>query len=403
MKVLYISATVPYDNVGHGGGQTFNYYIKQMAKKEDNTIALVAYCRPNELKKCDVEDYGIRFVPIVKNGRLKELIGNAFSINSKLNPFHRYGNIMTWYSARLLLNTLKKMKRNNYYPDVIVMEWTQITIQINDIKKIFPDAVYVASEHDVAYLGLFRQAANEKRNLLRKIKTLKASNLKKRELEALSQCDTIFTHNFKDDELLKSEGIVSEKRNTLVPYYHKSQLLYSRENNDILFYGNMKRKENFSAAFWFIDYVMPLLKDIPVRFVVIGGGPTEELKSRTNNSIVVTGFVNTIDEWFENALCFVAPLLLGAGIKIKVIEALYTGIPVLTNNIGIEGIPAKEGEDYIHCETAEEFAAAIKSIFYGTMARTINGKKTVENRLSYESSFKNYYTVIYKRYSSNVS
>lgn len=403
MKILYISATVPYDTVGHGGGQTFNYYIKQMARDTANDVTLVAYCLPNEYEKCDVEGYGIRFVPIIKNGGLKEKVGNALSINSKFNPFHKFGNIMTWYSSRLLINTLNKMKRDNYCPDVIVMEWTQITIQIDVIKKIFPHAIYVASEHDVAFLGLYRRAENESRKILKVIKRIKASNLKKRELAALEQCDVIFTHNFKDDELLKSEGITSEKRNILVPYYHKSKLSYSRKNNDILFYGNMKRKENYSAVFWFIDNVMPLLKDIPVRFVVIGGGPTEELKTRANDSIVVTGFVDAIDEWFKGSLCFVAPLLLGAGIKIKVIEALYTGIPVVTNDIGIEGIPATDGKDYIHCNTAEEFAAAIKSIFYGAMTNSIEGKETVNNQLSYESSFDNYYSVIYNKYSSKVS
>ena len=61
-------------------------------------------------------------------------------------------------------------------------------------------------------------------------------------------------------------------------------------------------------------------------------------------------------------MCIVAPLVLGAGIKIKVLEALSAGMPVLTNDIGIEGIPAQNGKEYIHCNEPNEYAKYIKQL-----------------------------------------
>ena len=70
--------------------------------------------------------------------------------------------------------------------------------------------------------------------------------------------------------------------------------------------------------------------------------------------ITVTGFVKEISKYFEQSLCLVAPLVLGAGIKIKVLEAMSAGLPVLTNQIGIEGIPAQNGIHYYYCERPQE-------------------------------------------------
>ena len=56
---------------------------------------------------------------------------------------------------------------------------------------------------------------------------------------------------------------------------------------------------------------------------------------------------------------------MGAGIKVKVLEGLSAGIPILTNNIGIEGIPAIDKKHYFHCETPEEYRDAINLLISG--------------------------------------
>ena len=82
----------------------------------------------------------------------------------------------------------------------------------------------------------------------------------------------------------------------------------------------MSRPENYLSAIWFIDNVMPLLKSDNYRFVILGSRPPEELKKRECTKIVITGFVESIVPYFEKSMCMVAPLVLGAGIKVKIIE-----------------------------------------------------------------------------------
>ena len=83
------------------------------------------------------------------------------------------------------------------------------------------------------------------------------------------------------------------------------------------------------SALWFIDNVLPLLSDIDIRFVVLGSNPTEELKAKESARVHVTGFVDAVEPYFEKSMCLVAPLVLGAGIKVKVNADGYEVLPVI--------------------------------------------------------------------------
>lgn len=393
MKVLYIAMCAPYNSVSHAGGQTLNYYIKEMAKSSNMVVDLVTYCSQDTYCKMKKDLNNVNIHPIVRKYGVKNKIRNILSINSKFNPYYKYCNLMTWNASDLLLKELRKIEAEGYEPDVVIMEWTQISLQIRKIKPIFPYAKYVASEHDVTFLGIERKANLEDKIIKKYYKMIQAKNTYYRELAALSCCDLIVTHNEKDRKLLIEKGINTKKIFTLVPYFHESKIEYNRTNDDILFFGYMKREENITAAKWFIDNVMTKITDLSCKFVIIGGGVDERIRAWETDKIIVTGFVPEIDSYFANAMCFVSPLLLGAGIKVKVLEALYTGIPVLTNKIGIEGIPAKKGRDYLYCETADDYEVEIRKM-YGQTKPLINGRKFIESTFSLKDSFNRYYDVL---------
>lgn len=218
--------------------------------------------------------------------------------------------------------------------------------------------------------------------------------MKKRELRALLKCDLVVPHNDKDKEILVQNGIDIKKINTIVPYYDKFYVIRDKVvSNDILFYGAMNRIENSQSAIWFIENVMTLLKGHNFRFVIIGNKPPANLLKLANDEIIVTGFVDDPSTFFAKGLCLVAPLVLGAGIKVKILEAMSSGIPVLTNNIGIEGIPAKDGHDYIHCESPDEYANAIIKLYSGDINRhqlSDNAMKFINNEFDIVASYAKY-------------
>ena len=103
--------------------------------------------------------------------------------------------------------------------------------------------------------------------------------------------------------------------------------------------------------------------------------------------------------YFEKCMCMVAPLILGAGIKVKIIEAFFSGIPVLTNEIGIEGIHAENGKDFLFCKTPQDYADAIKlAVETGIESIGTSGKKYAIKNFNIKNSIENYKKELIKLY-----
>lgn len=347
IKFLSISPVCPYDSIGHAGGKTYNFYLKGINLCHHSSVSVLFFAPKHELVKCDLSSYGIPYNCIFTSGN--------FAVNVKHFVLDSIGYALfqnKMFSLYKLIETmryLKLLQEKHDLPDVIELEWTNFAYFAKYIKRKYPTVKLIASEHDVSYQAYQRKRVSPQ--------TLK--RVKRQELDALAQCDLILVQSEKDRNILIQDGL-SNPVLVISPYYHNmGQIKRKSRNCDILFWGAMYRPENYEAALWFIEYVMPLLSDIPVRFVVAGNRPPEQLKKYANERIVITGFVEDEKPLFESSMCFVSPLLTGAGIKVKVIEALSAGIPILTNTIGIEGIPAKDGESYFHCETPEEYANVI--------------------------------------------
>lgn len=379
-KILYISMCLPFDRAFHAGGKTFNYYINAFANDPENEVTLIAKVLPDEEQFIQSVNpkINMHLVSTPKSG-IKKSLCYLKSLNSKYNPVYKYGNTLTKEIYDQIEKQIKALRTDGYTPDIVILEWTAILLFIDRVKRYFPDAKYVASEHDVTFLGKERKFQAAEGTINRKIKKASYENMKKRELTAISKCNLVVTHNQKDRILLEENEVPHSRLGVIAPYYDRFPSSKRTPNNrDIIYYGAMNRVENSSSALWFIDNVMPNLSDCDIHFIVIGNKPPKELLDRQNERVVVTGFVDDPAPLFENSMCLVAPLLLGAGVKVKIIEALSAGIPVLTNDIGIEGIDARDGIEYFRCITAKDYESIIRKMINGEIDSTKITKNAIE-------------------------
>ena len=354
MKVLWISPYAPYDTVGHGGGQNHNHCIKYVRENTDFDITLLSVCKKEEQEKLDLKEYEIDNIVNVYNKNLYSKIDNAFG-----KVFiKRDGGLLSNRTYHLLLDAIKEYAKRGIKPDIIITQWTEATLMYEKIKQFFPDSKYIAIEEDVAFLGFQRKY--EKASGFRKtVMKNRYEILKNAEIKTLQKYDTVVVLNEKDKNLLVKENIPEEKIVTMCAYHGLSKPLnYQPDIHKILFYGAMNRKENYSSVVWFIENVMDKL-DKSYQLIIAGSNPPTELMKYESDRIVITGFVEDITPYFESCLCLVSPLLLGAGIKIKILEALSAGLPVITNAIGAEGINLTDGENYLHCEKPDEYISAV--------------------------------------------
>lgn len=386
-KLLWISMYTPVKFASSAGGQTFNYYFKALVKQREFDIRLISCGKYAEREKVENELKEIGHNIIYWNSPNKSVVKKLINIESKLNPWNANANLLSNSDEVEILSTIRKYLDDGFEPNIIILEWTPIVLMAEKIRKLCPKAQIVASEHDVTYVGFERKSKYHK-GLKKYLWNQRYKWEKKKELNALRVCDLILPHNPDNIEILMDEGIDEKKLFWLVPYFNNMCNCVRKSNNrDILFFGAMARPENYLSAKWFIDKVMPLLNDLDIRFVILGGNPPKELKDLENERIIVTGFVESVVPFFENSLCMVAPLVLGAGIKVKIIEALSSGIPVLTNDIGIEGISAERGKEYFYCKSPQEYENVIRKLILGDIDENYimkNARNFIETSFSPE-------------------
>lgn len=384
-KVLYISMMAPYDSVDHAGGKVHNFYLKYMHRSGRFDITLLSMCWKREEDKLDLDRYGIKNdIYVLDKNKIHRLIRKGISGFSYFNPFDKYGSLFLDYERhqykRLISRHYRKVKeKQEEKPDIIILQWTQMIFLIDFVKKLFPNTKVIAIEEDVSYLNYYRMIGLSKTILNKSISKYRYRNVKKLELKALKKADVIVNNNHKDFILLQNDGIESAKLRELPIYFQSYESVdRKKQTRDILFYGAMARPENYKSALWFIENVMPLLSEENVRFVVVGSRPDNALLDKQSENVIVTGFVESVAPFFERSLCLVAPLVLGAGVKVKILEAMSSGIPVLTNDIGIEGIPAQDGLHFHLCIKPDDYARVIKKIIADGQTVNLEAKKFVK-------------------------
>ena len=135
----------------------------------------------------------------------------------------------------------------------------------------------------------------------------------------------------------------------------------------LLFVGGFAHPPNADAVLWFAKEIFPLIREkIQVPFYVVGSKVTEEIKAleQPGNGIIVKGFVTEeeLAALYAGCRLVVVPLRYGAGVKGKVVEAIYNGSVIVTTAIGAEGIPQAERVMKV-ADEPEVFAEQVVSLY----------------------------------------
>jgi polysaccharide biosynthesis protein PslH len=133
------------------------------------------------------------------------------------------------------------------------------------------------------------------------------------------------------------------------------------EDNRLLFVGTLSYHPNQDAVTWFVKCIFPLLQSERVSLDVVGGSPSSSIQAIDNSeSIHVHGFVPTLDEFYRSASVVIAPLRLGSGTKLKVLEALAFGKALVATSEAAKGLQLISGVHYLAADNSDEFAEACK-------------------------------------------
>jgi polysaccharide biosynthesis protein PslH len=134
---------------------------------------------------------------------------------------------------------------------------------------------------------------------------------------------------------------------------------------DLLFTGKMDFRPNIDAALWFGWQVLPLIQAQrpQTTFAVVGQRPHPRLDVlRQNPGITITGYVDDVRPYLAGATVYVAPLRVGGGTRLKLLEAMAMRKPIISTTVGAEGFPVVNDQELILADEPEAFAQVVLNL-----------------------------------------
>ena len=382
MKVVYISNKPIYPLVD-GGCVAMNQFLKSLLNSGLDVKHFTVSTYKHLYKE---ENYPEKLNAIIRTE-------SAF-IDTRINPFSALSylfkkgsyNIDRFKSQRfysLLKNYLKEQKI-----DIVIFESIYLANYFSLVKK-YSSAKIIVRSHNVEFL-IWERLANNETSFFKKFYLKKlAKDLKKAELQILNKIDAIAFISNEDEKTLKKLGI--KTNSTTIPISIQSAQQQSNYNtNSFFFIGSMNWLPNIETVKHLIQTIFPeIRKTIPdAKLYIAGSSMPEEFQTSIEAGIEIVGYVDSISDFMISKGIMLVPIQSGSGVKIKIIEGMNFGVPILTTPLGIEGIALENGKDVLIASNDTDFInAAIELNSLKELREYIgnNAKKTIQFNYSEEA------------------
>ncbi len=257
--------------------------------------------------------------------------------------------------------------------DVVQIEGIELAPYLSTIRSAPQDALVVFDDHNCEYLLQQRTFLTDLYSPTRwpgaAYSFVQWQRLHRYEAEICRRADQVLAVSKADAEALRK--LDTDINVTVIPNgidtqaYQPSTTRPDTPGNTLVFTGTMDFRPNVDAVLWFAREVLPLIRaDVSdARFIVVGQRPHRRLDPlRRNPAITLTGWVEDVRPYFEDTTVYVAPLRMGGGTRLKLLEAMAMGKPVVATSLGAEGYPVQDGRELILADTPRTFAERVISL-----------------------------------------
>jgi glycosyltransferase involved in cell wall biosynthesis len=377
MKILMVTPYVPYPPASGGQIRTLNL-LKYLS--QNNEIYLVSlYKNEGEKKYIQFLTKYCKQIHLCKRPEKPWQIKILFKTIFSTKPFLIIRNF-----SKEAEETIKKLLNNNNF-DVIHSETFYVMPHI-------PETVVsiLLVEQTIEY-KVYQHFVDNIFVLLRPFFYLDVLKLSYWERYYWKKATVVATVSDFDSEIIKNEEKI---KSVVIPNGAGDEMFEDKIKNKstqkpiLLFLGNFFWLQNQEAAEYLLKKILPKLKNKLQNFtIIIAGQKAHAIKSNSKNVKIINidpDDAKKVKELYNKSTLFIAPIFGPGGTRLKILASMASGVPVISTNIGIEGLDVHDKKHVMIANNADEFVNSIKKILLSKKLYN-----TLKNN-SYELVKKNY-------------
>ena len=388
MKILFVTPFLP-SPPRFGGQRRLDGLMRGLARNHE--VSCLSFNRTDEWEHSSLEatrSYCREVVTIPNLDLTDNREKRTLQLRSLLS-LHSYEHVLAARRVDFQLALDRMLAATRY--DVVQFEFVQMAA-FRFPKDHRTRPVFVLDEHNVEF-DILRRTARAAGELPRHVyNSLNWRKLAREERAAWRLFDGITLTSRRDEELLQHDfpGASSAVVPNGVDVAEFSMAEGSGESDVILFFGAINYQPNHDGVCYFIDEIFPKLRRLRpnARFQILGPGARQSILDRQGNGVEVLGMVDEVGPYIDRASAVVVPLRIGGGTRLKIVEALSKGKPVISTRLGAEGIDVVHDGHLLLADEPEDFAQQVARVLADeALASRLGkaGRALMEDKYSWRS------------------
>lgn len=364
-RVLWVTPELPYWPGGSGGSTRQHQLIVQLLAR-GHEVVVAAPIHPDQedgarlLRATGATLHGVPRPP----SRVREVLGTvrarpAVALDALRMPLLAWQVEVFWTSLRDRVRSLLADPATR--PDVILVEHDWAARWARDLDAAGVPKILALENLSWAY---HRNRATTGTGLARVHNALEARRFERFDRRELTAYDLLLAMSASDQEQLRA---VVPTASAIVPNgVDTGALVASPLPSDpvSLYTGTMAYPPNAEGLGWLLRDIWPRVAEQVdgARLLVVGRGVPDDLAALAGDDVEFAGWVDAMQPWFDRARTVLVPILSGGGTRLKVLDGLASGRPIVSTTMGAEGIDVRDGEHVRIADEPQAFADATAAL-----------------------------------------
>ena len=356
MNLLFLSTRSPYPLISGHSLRTY-HILKGAAQNHNVTFVTFIQLPEHELKKENL-DHLKSFCKAVYPFEIPaDMSKITLAKMLFLNLFSSLPFVGQKYDGPLMRQKIREIIQREHI-DLVHVDMLPLTVYINEFEHL----PKILVNHNVESIRLYRWFRTEPNPLKKGYLGIQWLKLRSFERSAMNKFDGCVVVSEVDKELLLKMKVKS----SLFVVPNGTDTNFFRPNsgkvveNTVLWIGHMDVHTNKDAVLYFWKEIFPILQNKypQVKMTFVGTAPPKEIAAaaRTDGNVRVTGFVDDIRPYIDEAAVMVVPIRIGSGTRLKILDAMAMGKAIVSTSVGCEGINVSNGKNILIADDPEDFA-----------------------------------------------